>query len=37
MIDGCYESQVLGQQAFWDIIEAECSEFSGFVCEPESP
>jgi len=37
MIDGCYESQVLGQQAVWDIIEAECAEFIGFVCEPESP
>ncbi len=37
MIDGCYESQVLRQQQVRDIIEAECSEFIGFVCGPETP
>jgi len=37
MIDGCYESQVLTQPQVRDIIEAECSEFIGFVCVPESP
>jgi hypothetical protein len=37
MIDGCYESQVLSQQQVRDIIEADCSEFIGFICEPETP
>lgn len=36
MIEGCYESQVLGQQQVWDIIEDQCPEFIGFVCEPEA-
>lgn len=35
MIDGCYEAQVLEQQQVRDIIEAQCPEFIGFVCEPE--
>lgn len=35
VIDGCYESQVLGQQQVLDIIETQCPEFIGFVCEPE--
>jgi hypothetical protein len=30
-------SQVLGQQQVWDIIEAQCPEFVGFVCEPDPP
>jgi hypothetical protein len=37
MIDECYEAQVLSQQQVRDIIEADCSEFIGFVCEPETP
>jgi hypothetical protein len=35
-IDGvCYESQVLSQGEVFEIITRNCSEFSGFVCEPQ--
>jgi len=30
----CYEQQYLTQQEVWDIIDAQCSEFSDFVCKP---
>ncbi len=30
----CYEQQYISQTEVWDIVEAQCPEFSGYVCEP---
>jgi len=37
MVEECYEAQYLGQQEVWDIVSAQCPEFSGYVCDPEQP
>jgi hypothetical protein len=31
----CYECQYLSQQEVWDIVDAQCPEFSSYVCDPE--
>ena len=32
--DQCYTAQYLLQQEVWDIIDANCPEFSGYICKP---
>jgi len=34
MADECYSALYLDQQEVFDIVEAECSEFIGYICTP---
>ena len=34
IVEDCYKAQYLEQQEVWDIINAQCIEFIGYICTP---